>query len=525
MDPQSVQWSFGEKFQYHVLGLCLRDPTFLPKYIDVIKHTYFETETLANLAYLMLQSYKATSEVPHRDVMEFRIREHARTYDRDGSKKLEATLNFHLDNAYNRTVDEHFISTRIVKFGQRQALRLALMAAADDLESAKPADEKDDMAEKINRRVEEACQVGTSRDIGLVWHDVALDLPAILRNSVAFKNKVGTGLPTLDKILDGGPGGGELAVVMGPPNKGKSTFLCGIGAAAQYWLMRKAKKDGTKAKAVVHITCEMSKEMTAAKYAAAVSGMKIRDVKYAEGVEYSGKVAPQLDLQSPLVVKDFAPGTTTVEEVKWYLSHLLMTLNLDIGVLVLDYADRLKGGEDDRFRGMGAIYDGLIQIAKKFEIPVWTGTQVTRARSRDADDGVIGMDGAAESWKKAEASDIMLSLNQNDFEAMHNVMRISNAKIRDGEAKGVIMCRWDGARCLMREMTDEEKDQFSIIQSNNVAQNEMTGGNAGFLLNTSPVRKKEKKEKKAETSDAVPSAPPLDIETMDTGLGDDFWAT
>lgn len=450
---EHASWDFGESFQIQVLGLCLRDPEFLCRYADVIEHAYFEQQDMANLAMIVLRHFKDAGGPPKRDILVFKVREFSKKYDRDGSDGLEKKLLHFLDYVYQRDLDETFIADRIVKFGQRQAIRLAMYESVDLLQAPPTLEEEDDLANKISRKIERACQKGTARDFGLKWHDVALDLPHLLQTSVTALSKVPIGIAYADNLMNGGPGAGELAVVMGPPNKGKSTFLCAVGANASYFLARKAKEERTKAKAVVHITCEMSELATLSKYAASTADLSINEVRGGHE-KYASNVAEQLPLQSPLYVKHFLPGKTTVDELKWFIANLVMVEEVEVGMIIVDYADRLRGGEDDRFKGMGMIYDGLIEISKKFSCPVWTGTQVRRFNAKDE---LIDDTGAAESWKKVENCDIMVSLNQTNKEYEFGVARLNFTKIRDGEAKRVVPVIFRQSHCQLRDLSDLER--------------------------------------------------------------------
>lgn len=512
----SEQWQYDDRFQIRVLALMLRDPTFLSRHINVIKHTYFETQTLSTLCYIVLDHYKKRETIPCKDELLCLTKDYSQKYDRDGSKKLEQQLNHWCEYLYClEKIDEQFISSRILRFGQMQAIRLSLMAAVDDLEAVRPTDESNDFGEKILRRVESACSVGADTDLGLDWANMALDLPAIVQNSAQFQNKVRTGLPSLDKMLSDGPGAGELAVIMGLPNAGKSTYLACISTAGAYFLKDKAKKSGGPVKAVVHVTCEMSEIATALKFGAAATGIPIQDVKFGAD-NYPMKVSPELDKQAPVYIKKFSPGTTSVEELGWFVSNLRMVKGIEVGLVTLDYADRLKGGEDDRFRGMGQIYDGLIRLGEKFECPVWTGTQARRDSYGSQESGVIGMSGVAESWKKAEAADIMLSLNQTAFEKEHNVLRLYGVKVRDGSPGQEVTVRWDPSRCLLREMTEEEFRDFEEAQDTHIATSEVAGGGrsgGGYSKASSTPRRKKKGE------DYLPDAPDVEVD------GSDFFDT
>lgn len=460
MQFSAERWSFGDSFQIQVLSLCLTDPTFLPRYIDVIDHSYFENKDLSTLAYLVLRDFRSKSKVPHRDTVEFLIREHAQTFDPHGEQSLESRLRHFLQYVYDRQCDTAFVTSRMVRFARRQSIKIAINKAIDWLEQDKPGTDDDEVSvsEKIERAVSEACLRGSERDFGYWFHDVALDLPGIIQRSVTYRTKVPTGLPHLDEDLSGGLGAGELGVILGAPNKGKSTMLTYLGLQAAYHFQRQAKKDGSKPKSVIHITLEMSKEATALKYSAAATALRIGECK--TGVEnYSELMGRQLDFLAnrDINIKHFPPGTTTVEEIRWYVSSLAMVDNIVPGLIIVDYADRLKGGDTDPFKYMGKIYDRLISISLDFEAPLWTGCQVRRADSQNT---TVSQDGMAESWKKAEAADTIISLNQSPREMENNILRLYTAKVRDGRARDYYWCKFDPDRVAVRELTEAEIKEF-----------------------------------------------------------------
>ena len=260
----------------------------------------------------------------------------------------------------------------------------------------------------------------------------------------------------VDEDSDGGPSGGELAVVMGPPNKGKSTLMTCIGARGALDLMERARKSGESPKWVVHISLEMSVRMLELKYAAAISGMYIYDVKGGHA-EYADKVREEMSKYAPVHLKYFAPMSTTVEEIKWYISNLCMCKGCTPGLLILDYADLLQGSEEDRFQGLGKIYYHLIQIGKTFSIPVWTGCQVRRDAAKDY---TIDSTGAAESWKKVEAADIILTMNQTASEHALGILRLSASKVRDGMALQTYYNKFDTQKVQLRSMTEDEIREY-----------------------------------------------------------------
>lgn len=461
MEPTAERWAYGDAFQIQVLALCLRDPQFLPRYIDVVDHSYFEQQDLSSLAYLVLSFFKSKGSVPNRDTVECLVHDYSQTYDKGGSQGLEPRLRHWVNYVYDRPADTDYIVSKIVRFAQRQAIKLAMVKSIDILEQDRPMDEGEGVAEKISQEIGTACLKGAARDFGLQWSKVALRLPQMIRDSAVYKTKVPTSLTALDEDLNGGLGAGELGVICGPPNKGKSTMLTVLGAHAAYFLYDDAQKKKIPPKSVVHITLEMGEGMIGKKYGACQTGMTIVDAVRG-GPEYEKRMSEDLKRQSEIWIKHFPPGSTSVEALQWYIANLVVVENLFPGMIIVDYADRLKGGEEDRFRGMGKIYDGLIGIGLKFGCPVWTGSQVRRF---DANNNVIDETGVAESWKKVEAADVLLTMNQTQKEYQRNILRLYAVKARDGRARNTYWCKFSPDRVLLRELTDEEIKEAETLKT------------------------------------------------------------
>jgi hypothetical protein len=480
-----------------------QNPTFLTRYVDLIDHTYFDTQDLSTLAYIVLREFKSKSKTPTRDVAEFLIHEYATTYDADGARGLDSKLRTWLGYVYAKQCDEDFITSRLVRFARRQAIKLAIIKGIDLLDQEKPS-RKDsggpDAVDKVVTLITESGAVGASRGGGELLQDVIVDLPALWKGSAEFRNKVPSGITGFDEDSDGGPSGGELAVVMGPPNKGKSTLMSCIGARGAMYLKEQAEKSGEAPKWVIHISLEMSVRMLEMKYAAALSGMYIQDVKGGH-IDYAAKARAEISRYAPVYLQYFIPMSTTAEEIKWFISNLCMCKGCTPGLLILDYADLLQGSEEDRFQGLGKIYYHLIQIGKTFSIPVWTGCQVRRDAAKDY---TIDSTGVAESWKKVEAADIILTMNQTDHEHARGILRISSSKVRDGLALQTYYNKFDTQKVQLRSMTEEEiRDYQSSEDEANV---------------TAPTRYRATQTKRR-TSDPKPARP-----SSDPNLPQDFFS-
>lgn len=456
--PAQASWHLGTHFPTNVLVLCLRDPTFLTETYDCLHSSYFGdqgtggSEDLVMLAEMVLTRFVEVTTPPTRDELLAMAYEKAKVLDKDGSLGLQGRFQGWIDHLFSKEIPEvDFVKKKVRDFGRMREIIQAVNQILFYLESDSP-DKSEETIEKISNAMNSALTVGTGRDFGSKLHELGPSLPQKLREDQLYglEHKVPTGIRTLDQIMNGGAGVGEICVVAGPPNRGKSTVLAALGRHAAGHFMTRSHSTGI-VKAVVHITCEMHENDIALKYMSNMTGVPQNEVMMSE--DYDVRQTAQLPLHSPVIIKYFSPGTATVDDIKWFLANLVMVDKITPGLLVLDYADRLKGGEDDRFRGMGKIYDELIALGDKFNIPVWTGSQINRDKSESK---VIKSDGIAESWKKIEAADLVMTLCQDDAEYEQGIMRLHMAKVRRGRAKDTIYCRYQPETATIWEMNEDE---------------------------------------------------------------------
>jgi replicative DNA helicase len=433
----------------------LREPDFLAETYDLLKPHYFVDADLTILAKAVLDHFKTYGSPPSKETLEGIIATIGISHDRDGSHGLVLRLLDWVHQIYNReSADVLAIKDRIRHFGRRQAVISAMNGALGLLERDKP-DDGDITIEKIQKMFNDAFVTGSDQNrVGVTYSEVAPTLPEMLRNDILYgkKNKVPTGFAMIDEVLNGGLGVGEIGVIAGPPNRGKSTILTNLAWKAALHFSGQAVTTSSTPKCVVFITLEMHESDIALKLASIMSQIPANEIMTREE-EYLHNIQPRLATIAPIQIKFWSPGTAAVDDVKWYISNLITIHGMKPGLVVLDYADRLRGGEDDRFKGMGVIYDSLIEIGNKFQCPVWTGSQINRA---EADAKTIRSTGVAESWKKIEAADVVVTLNQNDEEYEQQLMRLYMAKVRRGKRGDTFFLRLDPARATLRVMSEDE---------------------------------------------------------------------
>ena len=206
---------FGERFQQHILAVLVRVPGAVNRCRTALSHEYFTSDVHRAIARAVLEHFDRDGSVPTLPTLIEEVRE-----DADGGElqRLEAEI----ETVFEMPVhDAGDVEQRIVTFGKRMALLAAIVRSAEMLDRG----ERD--YSKVEAHIREAQLVG--EDLSDVGVDFAADLE---RRVVGYLDprkvgdeKIETGIPHLDAMLDGGLARGELGVVLAPPKRGKTTLM------------------------------------------------------------------------------------------------------------------------------------------------------------------------------------------------------------------------------------------------------------------------------------------------------------
>ena len=258
--------------------------------------------------------------------------------------------------------------------------------------------------------------------------------------------KVSTGIDSLDKILYGGYGTNELAVIMAPPGRGKSFFLLN----AMYGAML-TQHD------VLYITLELSEKSIIKRLYGRISystrkemleeAILIRAInKYFTLCKAKGRVAY------------FSSRSISVGGLETFLEQQYLYFGFQPGLIVLDYLDLLSPRNTDyrldtrhRLRG---ITDDLRSITLRRNIPILTASQTNREsliRKKITEANV------SESFGKIEVADVVLALCQTDEEKKMKRARLVVLKNRDYISGSCIEVYVDFDRMLLLDLGVAEK--------------------------------------------------------------------
>lgn len=437
---QKRTFSFEEDFQKTILAAALKDPSFMLQYSDVLIPSYFDYEYLSSIMRTARELSERLGEVPTKmsvveEVKDFCVKFHVKDTDRN------FLLNS-LEDIYSiEVVDIEFIREKVVSFGQTQALRSAVLKIVELFQSKK---DSTFINEKARNELEAALRVGLdTRDLGISLYPNLTKLPQLAQQSkISVLKKIPTGFKTIDDYTLGGPGRGELWVVIGLAGRGKSAFLVNIGAAA----LREGKS-------VIHISIgDLDQLDVAIRYACRLTKSTTKDV-ITNSESYQKKASVVSRYDPHLHIKYYAPDSVSMQHIRAYISKVKLIHEFSPALVIIDYPEELQMPvKNDMYQSGGANYSAMKAMANEFDCLFWAASQPQRWFPAHKDDVIRGQN-IGESSKKFHKVDGLVSWNVNDEEELMGRGRLWVDKTRRAKSFYLVHCKTD-----MERMTMEETD-------------------------------------------------------------------
>ena len=364
---------FGYAFQIKLIAALFRDKLFLQQIIDILDSNYFDSESNIVILDIIKEYFYEFKSTPTLEAMKIKIVE----MDNDLLKKSIAE-NIKAAFANLEAEDLDFVKQKALEFCKNQEIKKAILESVELLNNGQ--------YDEIKAKVDNAMKAGVEKDMG---HEYAEHIDERYLDSV--RNTVTTGWDAIDDIADGGLGKGELGVMVAPAGIGKSWALVNVGAAAV--------RSGL---TVIHYTLELNAAYVGLRYDSVFTG--------------------------DLVVKYYPTKSATVNTIAAHIQRCT-ALGKKPDLVIVDYADLLRGhGKEVRLE-LGNIYEDLRGLAGECEIPIWTASQANRSA---LEDDIIGAEKIAESYSKIMTADFVLSLSRKIEDKLANTGRWHVIKNRFG---------------------------------------------------------------------------------------------
>jgi replicative DNA helicase len=438
-------YPYGEDFQDAVITLILRDPAFLSNHLEVIDPAYFDSEHCATLCRLIKGFFEEHHVIPNKEMVTVLVTDYVSKLKIDSANR-EVLLAI-VDAIYRADTSlMGQIAEKVVHFGQSRIMETMVLQLSNMIASA-------EIPERMWELIDKTRSLGHTSSDGINLREALPNAPEILMASSLYNAdlKVKTGIGSLDLTFNGGVGRKEVALLLGQASGiGKSLMLTNFGANAFYQNL-----------SVGHLLCnELDEDDVIARYAARLSGFPIQDIANGRaGEAYKRKMANIFNtIQVPIWATTIRAGTT-MSAVRSYLSRLKYKYNLDLGMLIIDNIDDMSSGQrygregPNTYHDQGGIYVQLKDVAKDFNVAVWTDSQAQRGASKSE---FAGQDDIADSIKKIRKADLVISVNQKPEEYAQKIMRIYTIKARrNARIVSKITCAVDAARMIMQEVVQQ----------------------------------------------------------------------
>lgn len=422
-------YAFGETFQRHALSVLCRIPGGVLRYRSALDHTYFGSSGLRVIAETLFAHVDEHKALPQQPTLLEEIKENASD---DDLKRIEKTL----AGLYRQDLsDAKAVLLKLVDFGKQQAFVNATLDAAEKLDKGD---------RNLRPLFDKASLVGEDLlDLGVNYRRDAESRFAWYRDpNKQQEDRIRTGIPHLDAMLDGGLSRGELGVVLAPPKRGKTTTLINIAFGA---LTSVARYN------VIHYSLEMDQDKVSRRYDDRLMGARVKFRK-SDPDRYARMVEERLgkSIRGNLFVKNYATRTATVSKLRSHLS-MLAARNFHPDLIIVDYADIMQAERrmGEMRHEQAGIYEDLRQLAGEFNCVIWTASQTGRgALEKD----IVTIEDFAEAFEKAAIVDAAIGFCQSNDERMEHKCRLFGAALRNQEDGRTVECEIRRAECRVRSL-------------------------------------------------------------------------
>ncbi len=428
METISLDTTIPPEFQIEVLGMFIKDRYITSRFVGVLSEEYFDNPIHKVIFRLVQDYYNKYLKLPSRLIVERELG----TWMNDNKDGIIVPADYfwqELSRLYAvQTSEQDYLIDKVRDFIYRIQL-VKLAKTAIDVARSNDNVRFDPIVGEVNRLF--------SSYVGDVVSTKAEFLLADA-NSRVYENpsisKVPTGFRTLDSVLGGGLGKGELGVVMAPTGAGKSFWLVTVGANG----LKMQKK-------ILHITLELSRENVIRRYESYVSNIPKSQLHiYSDRVRERLVRIRKLLGTSDVLVIEYPSRSLSVDELRALLVQLRSVNNFFPDLLLIDYGDILKPvltyKNEQGWEQLGFIFEKLRGLAQEFDIPIWTGSQTT---SDSVKKEIITITDIAGSFQKVRIADVVLAICRTLSEQQVGRGRFYLDKNRDNRGKVIIPFRED----------------------------------------------------------------------------------
>lgn len=443
------EYPWGESFQKLLLAWYIREPRAAH---PVVEPSYFTNPIFVDICRLMKEEVVERQERGLITISKPSLSVLVKDYLGKRRRDVWPLYKRVIRDAFKEKLDDIFVIQRkALHFAKDQKYRKALVDSERDINAGD--------FEKVLRRMKGLESLHSTKNLGINYWE-GIDDPH--RWSDDRSGIVGTHyLPTLDQRMGGGPGSGELAIILAKSKGGKSTLLARFAAGALW-----------KGKNVAIATGELSKEKYRKRIDAMVTQIAANELTKAASrrsaglrrVLRRGRKRLRLSrhqMKGNLHIQQWPSGKGTAEDISLWLDDLEAEYGYKIDILFADYIRVFKPTVkyDEHRLTIGQVALDFRGIAVERWIPVWSATQTTRS---GLEKPTLNAGDIAEDISQLFTLDFLVAFSQteDERESKPERGRIYLMYARDVAMSGMINVELDRDRFIVNESAHQPEDNW-----------------------------------------------------------------
>ena len=348
------------------------------------------------------------------------------------------------------------------KFCKEKAIYNGIMASIGIIEGK----DKEQTQNAIPEIMSKALSVSFDTRVG---HDFLEDVDERYEYYHRVEEKVPFDLEMFNVITRGGVRKKTLNVVMAASGVGKSAFLCHHAAACLAQNLN-----------VLYITLEMAEEEIAKRIDANLLNTDMHDLERMPLTQYESKVETlKKTCRGKLIIKEYPTAAANVTHFRNLMEELKIKKKFVPDVIFVDYLNicscaRFKLGNGmNSYTYVKGIAEELRGLAKQFNVPLWTATQVNREGAKSSD---MEMTDTSESFGLPQTADLFFALIETEELAEAGNLMVKQLKNRGNDTtknrKFLV-----GVNKSRMKFFDVDNANNNLVNSNNT---EEEGFGSGF---------------------------------------------